>query len=215
MSGAREHVLGAIRSALGREAPDAPTRARLDARLASPAPNLLPRIGEEVLERFLRNARAQSMSVARVEATERVPEAVARYVAEHDLPRRAVVARALRGLPWTADLEVRDGPAREEDALSVTPSYAAVAETGSVVLLSGPESPTSLNFVPDDHVVVVEAARIVRYPEDVWQRLRHEFPGVPRTVNLISGPSRTADIEQVLQLGVHGPRRVHLVLVGG
>lgn len=215
MSGAREHVLGAIRAALGRAAPDPATRARLAARLASPAANLLPRSEEEVVALFLRHAREQSMSVARVAALERVPEAVVQYIGAQRLAPRAVVAPALRGLSWPAGLDVRYGPARQEDLLSVTPCLAAVAETGSVALVSGPESPTTLNFVPDDHVVVVEVARIVRFQEDVWQRLRRELPGLPRTVNLVSGPSRTADIEQVLQLGVHGPRRVHLVLVGG
>ena len=215
MSGAREHVLGAIRAALGREVPDPPTRARLDARLASPAANLLPRSDEDVVELFLRNARAQSMSVARVETREKVPAALLQYVGAQQLPPRAVVAPALRGLAWPTTLDVRYGPARQEDHLSVTPCFAAVAETGSVALVSGPDSPTTLNFVPDDHVVVVETARIVRHQEEVWQLLRREHPELPRTVNLISGPSRTADIEQVLQLGVHGPRRVHLVLVGG
>lgn len=215
MSDGREHVLAAIRSALGRGTPDASTRTRLDARLASPTANLLPRSPEDVVELFLRNARAQSMSVARVEALERVPEAVVQYVGAQRLPPRAVAAPVLRGLPWPASLEVRYGTAHKEDLLSVTPSFAAVAETGSVALVSGPESPTTLNFVPDDHVVVVDAARIVRYQEEVWARLRREFDALPRTVNLISGPSRTADIEQVLQLGVHGPRRVHLVLVDG
>lgn len=215
MSAAREHVLDAIRAALGRDAPDAETRARLEARLASPAANLLPRSEAEVVELFVRNAAAQAMSLARVAALDSVPEAVAVYIADHRLAPRAVVAPALRALPWPAQIEVRTGPAHQDDLLSVTPCFAAVAETGSVALVSGPESPTTLNFVPDDHIVVVETARIVRYQEEVWARLRRDFDSLPRTVNQISGPSRTADIEQVLQLGVHGPRRVHLLLVGG
>jgi L-lactate dehydrogenase complex protein LldG len=212
---AREHVLGAIRAALGREALDAEARTRLEARLASPAANLLPHSAEDVVALFVRNAAAQAMSLARLGSLDAVPEAVAAYIADHRLAARAVVAPALRALAWPAHLELRTGPAGQDDLLSVTPCFAAVAETGSVALISGPESPTTLNFVPDDHLVVVETARIVRYQEEVWARLRRDFDSLPRTVNLISGPSRTADIEQVLQLGVHGPRRVHLLLVGG
>jgi L-lactate dehydrogenase complex protein LldG len=95
----------------------------------------------------------------------------------------------------------------------VTPCFAAIAETGSVVLLSSAQTPTTLNFVPDDHIVVLGTAQIVWHIEDVWQRLRARGTSLPRAVNIVSGPSRTADIEQVVQLGVHGPRRVHLLVV--
>ena len=81
-----------------------------------------------------------------------------------------------------------------------------------MVLLSGPDSPTSLNFLPDYHVVLVRAPQLVRHIEDVWQRLR-ERGDVPRTVNFITGPSKTADVEQTLQLGAHGPRSLHVIYV--
>jgi L-lactate dehydrogenase complex protein LldG len=152
------------------------------------------------------------MTVTRIERVDRAPAAVAAYVAERRLPRRVVAAAAIRALPWPQELDVRVGPAGRDDLVSVTPCFAAVAETGSLALVSGPESPTTLNFVPDDHIVILEAKRIVRHQEEVWRWLRSELPVLPRTVNLISGPSRTADVEQVVQLGVHGPRRVHVLL---
>jgi L-lactate utilization protein LutC len=80
-------------------------------------------------------------------------------------------------------------------------------------MLSGPETPTTLNFTPDDMIAVLDRRDIVAHQEEVWQRIRRERKALPRTINLVSGPSRTADIEQVVQLGVHGPRRVHVVLV--
>jgi L-lactate utilization protein LutC len=99
------------------------------------------------------------------------------------------------------------------DLVTVTGAYAAVAETGSVVLLSSAESPTTLNFLPDDHLVVVRESQIVAHIEDVWTRMRKDKRAMPRTVNFISGPSKTADVEQTIQEGAHGPRRLHVILV--
>ena len=103
--------------------------------------------------------------------------------------------------------------ATRDDHVTVTRAFAGVAETGSLVLLSSPQSPTSLNFLPDVHVVVLARERIVRHLEDAWALLRSEVPAMPRTVNFITGPSRTADIEQTIQLGAHGPRGLHVILV--
>ena len=96
---------------------------------------------------------------------------------------------------------------------SVTPCFAAVAESGGIVTLSGPDTPSTLNFVPDNHIVIVHASQVVRHFEDVWARVARQGLAMPRTLNIISGPSRTADIEQTIQLGAHGPRRLHILLV--
>jgi L-lactate utilization protein LutC len=99
------------------------------------------------------------------------------------------------------------------DPTSVTPCFAAVAEAGGIVTLSGPDTPSTLNFVPDNHIVVVHASQVLRHLEDAWALLRARGAPMPRTVNIISGPSRTADIEQTIQLGAHGPRRLHILLL--
>ena len=104
--------------------------------------------------------------------------------------------------------------AQPTDQASVTSAFAGVAETGSLALISGPDSPTSLNYLPDNHIVVLQVGQIVGSYEEVWQRLREKMSeDWPRAVNWITGPSRTADIEQELLLGAHGPRRLHVVLV--
>ena len=81
------------------------------------------------------------------------------------------------------------------------------------MLLSGPEHPTTLNFLPEDHVVVLRESRIVPHLEDAWALLRKERATMPRTVNLICGPSKTGDVELVILEGAHGPRRLHVVVV--
>ena len=104
------------------------------------------------------------------------------------------------------------GRAEPGDTVSLTPCLAAVAETGTLMLVSGAETPTTLNFLPDTHVVVVRAGQVVVSYEEGWDLIRSRG-AMPRTVNLVTGPSRTGDIEQRIQLGAHGPRRLHVVLV--
>ncbi len=115
-------------------------------------------------------------------------------------------------------LEIRRGRVEDADPVGVTACFAGIAETGTLMLISGPESPTRNNFLPDTHIVVLRAAQVVASYEDGWTRLRAarhaagQSP-MPRTVNFITGPSRTGDIEQRIELGAHGPRRLHIVLI--
>ena len=120
-------------------------------------------------------------------------------------------------MPWAATaLEIARGPSEGDDLNAVSAAFAAVAETGTLALVSGPDNPTTLNFLPDNHFVVVFAADVVADVESVFARLKAAYGAgaLPRTVNFITGPSRSADIEQTLLLGAHGPRRLHVVVVG-
>ncbi|MGH7055097.1 MAG: LutC/YkgG family protein, partial [Stellaceae bacterium] len=119
-------------------------------------------------------------------------------------------------IPWESRplLHIRRGRAEASDPASLTPAFAAIAETGTLMLISGAETPTTLNFLPDTHIVILHERQIVAAYEDAWDRLRARAGArLPRTVNFITGPSRTADIEQHLELGAHGPRRLHIVMV--
>ncbi len=213
MAEGRERILGRVRQALGKGRgagaeggmPPLPQRPTAYAR---------PVVSGDLLERFAAQLTAAAGTLARVETEGGVPTAVAAYLDQQGLPKRLAVAPALRGLPWPADWAVRFGPSRGEDRVAVTPCFAAVAETGTLALLSGPDSPTTLNFLPDHHLVVVRASQVVAHLEDLWERLRQHSQDMPRTLNLITGPSRTADVEQTLQLGAHGPLALHLILAG-
>ena len=125
---------------------------------------------------------------------------------------------SLFDVPWrqTPMLEIRRGTPSESDQVSVTSAMAGIAETGTLMMLSGPDHPSTLNFTPDTHIVVLPASRVVGSYEDAWDVLRAKLAGgqLPRTVNHITGPSRSGDIEQTILLGAHGPRRLHIVLVG-
>lgn len=119
---------------------------------------------------------------------------------------------ALAGFDALADYAPHIGAARSDDRIGVSRAAAAVAETGTLVMVSEPTAPTGVNFLPEVHVVFLFASTIRAAYEEVWGELRRRNRW-PRTVNLITGPSRTGDIELTLQIGVHGPRKVHVVVI--
>ncbi|WP_022727912.1 LutC/YkgG family protein [Fodinicurvata sediminis] len=196
----------------------------VDHRLAEhprgPIPARAQLSAEERLALFIQQATAVDATVSRLQAVQEIPQAVASYLRERNLPATLRMApdRKLIDLPWTSQasgLEVQAGCVEATDAVSLVPAFAAVAETGTLILHSGAERPTGLNFLPDTHIVMLEARDITGTYEQVWDRLRAQNDGrLPRTVNMITGPSRTADIEQTIQLGAHGPRRLHILVVG-
>ena len=214
MSAARERILGAVRRSLRRAGPlPESVRAGLERRLAEPMPNLKPALAEDPVSLFVRKANAVHTRTSMVPTRAGVSEAVVRHIEDNGLGDAIVVAPGLEGMQWSNRLVVEARAARGSDQLSVTGAFAGIAETGSVMLLSGPESPTTLNFLPEDHIVVLRESRIVSHPEDAWALLREERAAMPRTVNLICGPSKTGDVELEILEGAHGPRRFHVIVV--
>ncbi|WP_170146015.1 LutC/YkgG family protein [Rhodoplanes elegans] len=228
MSG-RDHVLGGIRRALGVTGEEPSRRKIVADRLADHPRGVIPARGQLLpaarLALFQKRVDLAAGTVVRVVRAEAVPAAVADYLGANDLPRaiRHGADARLAALPWAAvpDLAVAVGASAGDDLVGVSHAHAAVAETGTLVLLSGPDNPTTLNFLPDHHLVVVDAATVAGDLETVLAGLRETrggaggWPGgLPRSVHLVTGPSRTADIEQTLILGAHGPRRLHVILVG-
>ena len=213
---AREAILANVRASLRRTGPlVGSVRASLDARLAKPSPNLQPQADGDLADRFTERLGAVSGIVVRVDSLAAVPPVVSAHLDKYGLPPELVMAPAplLEEIPWPNTLGIRRGRSDGKDLVSVTGAFAGVAETGTLVLASGPEAPTTLNFLPDDHIVILRRSRLVRYLEEAWALLREELGGMPRTVNCITGPSKTADVEQVIQEGAHGPRRLLVVLV--
>ena len=92
-------------------------------------------------------------------------------------------------------------------------AFVGIAETGTLMLPSAPVRPTTLNLLADTAIVVLRTSALVGAYEEAWDKLRAEIGGMPRNVMLVTGPSRSADIEQTLELGAHGPRNLHVVLI--
>lgn len=220
MTDARSQILGSIRRSLRRGPLEGEARAAADRHLAEHPRNPIPRRTavdpDALVDLFVEQATGVAATVVRVGSLDQVPDAVADYLAGHNLPAAVKVAPdpALDAVPWDRrpTVQVTRGRAEDADLTSVTGAVAGIAETGTLMLASGAGSPTTLNFLPDNHIVVLRRDQIVGPYEDAWDRLRGQG-AMPRTVNLVTGPSRTGDIEQKIQLGAHGPRRLHIVLV--
>lgn len=222
----REAILAGIRRGLRRGELPADQRAMLEGRLAQhprhliPARSLLPRAQQVAL--FIANVEKEFGTVSRVPSVTDVPKAVADYLAAQNLePAFALAPTLADTIPW-GDRPMLKWQARAAvptDVVGVTAAFAGIAETGTLMLPSGAATPTTLNIVPETCVVVLHARRIVGPYEAAWDRLRAERTDdatgrfMPRNVMLITGPSRSADIEQTLELGAHGPRRLHVVIV--
>jgi L-lactate dehydrogenase complex protein LldG len=216
VSGARERILAAIGASLGpaeaaTAAREAAMRAYIDGRAAGPR----PKVEGPLCARFRERALRLASTVDTVDTLGAVTDAVARYLEQHALPKRAVVSPELATLDWhAAGIDVAARTAVDADLVGITGSFCAIAETGTLVLCSGDDTPGSVSLLPETHIAVLPSSRIVRGMEDAWALLGAELGSLPRSVNFVSGPSRTADIEQTLVLGAHGPYRVHVVVVG-
>jgi len=221
---AREQILGSIRRSLGVTGTEAPRRKEVADRISGHPRGVIPArgqvSGQERIALFVRMVEAAAGSVARLDDRAGVPAAVAEFLRQNNLPmavRRGADPR-LAGLPWerAGTLEVSTAPWDASALSSVSHALSGVAETGTLALVSGPDNPTRLNFLPDNHIVVIDAKDIVGDYESIWPRLREKFGDrmMPRVVNFITGPSRSADIEQTLIMGAHGPRRLHVIVVG-
>jgi L-lactate dehydrogenase complex protein LldG len=218
----KDVILNAIRRGLRRGALPEDQAAMLRGRLEQhprqliPARSRLPHAAQ--VELFVSNLEKEFGSVARVGDLTEVPGAVADYLAAQNLAGQVVMAPhpELRDIDWTTRpmLEIRERRAEGSDIVSVQHGFAAIAETGTLMLPSAAERPTTLNVLTDTEIVVLRESRVVGAYEEAWDLLRAEIGTMPRNVMLVTGPSRSADIEQALELGAHGPRRLHVVLVG-
>jgi L-lactate dehydrogenase complex protein LldG len=221
---AREAILANIRRSLKVTGGEAPRRMAVADRLAAAPAGVVPQRGQgDAAKRaatFKEEAERAAASVAEVESAADVPAEIARFLRDNNLPAllRLGDDPLLAAMPWSATaLEVLHGASDGHDLNAVSVALAAVAESGTLALASGADNPTTLNFLPDNHLVVAPASAIVADYESVWGKLRECYGKgeMPRTLNLITGPSRSADIEQTLLLGAHGPRRLHIVIVKG
>jgi L-lactate dehydrogenase complex protein LldG len=219
---ARSRILSRIRRSASK-GDEAGRAAAVEKRLKDPRRNIVPDRGQgdeaHRIAVFQRIMEGVGGTVEILDDLNDVPTSVARYLRDTNRP-----ARVRRGsdellgkLPWhrAQTLEVEEGRAQDADTASFTHAFAGVAESGTIVQLSGGANPTTLNFLPEAHIVLLEAKDLHGSYEEVWTRLREVYGQgqMPRTVNMISGPSRTADIEQTIVRPAHGPKDMHVIIV--
>lgn len=210
----RDAVLTRIRQRLGRPSASVIDRATVEARIASHTRGPLPIFSTELAARFREKATSLASTVDGPVPPTAVPATITRYLTEQKLSRRAVCWPGLENMDWiAAGIDVEARPAREDDLIGITGVFCGIAETGTLMLLSGPQTPPTVSLLPETHIALLPMTRLVAHMEDGWDLLRAEPGNIPRAINFVSGPSRTADIEQTVTLGAHGPYRVHIVLV--
>jgi L-lactate dehydrogenase complex protein LldG len=222
MTSARDDILATVRRSLGVSGRETTRRDIVADRLRRAPKGVIPARGQlagaELTALFQTQAEAAFATVAEVDASLDVPAAVAEFLRGHNLPASLRIGDdlRLRAMPWgDTALQIQQGPSDGSDLNAVSHAFGGVAETGTLIMASGPENPSTLNFLPDNHIVILSAKDITGDYETMWDRLRATYGRgqMPRTVNMITGPSRSADIEQTLLLGAHGPRRLHIVIV--
>lgn len=220
----REQILGAIRSALNVRGDEAGRRGRVRARLEQPEAGPIPERARgdanALIERFIAMLEKQNAEVKELGAPDDLPAAVALELLRRNLPQRVRTGAddmfeqmARNG---TSALERLTGPARPDDCASLSRALAGAAETGTLFLASGADNPSTLNFLPELHMIAIRREDVVGSYEKAWSRLRAQYGRrrLPRTVNMISAPSRTADIEQTLIKGAHGPKELIVFIIG-
>lgn len=219
----RAAVFASIRRSLGVTGDEATRRFEVEMRLKQAPPGVVPKRGQgDVSARvasFTAEAERAQASIAEVAGSADAPAEIARFLRENNCAATLRMGDdpRLAAMPWSeTSLEILRGPSDGADANAVSAALAGIAETGTLALVSGPDNPTTLNFLADNHIVVLPREAIEADYESVFAKLRTAYGkgGAPRTLNFITGPSRSADIEQTLLLGAHGPRRLHIVIVG-
>ncbi|MBU2534315.1 MAG: lactate utilization protein [Alphaproteobacteria bacterium] len=214
----RDAILGAIRASLGHEPADAANVAReAEALIAAPA-RFQPKFDNETnRSRFMARATSERLTatVDEVGALSDAPGAVRNYLVRANLPLSIArpPAALLRDLDW-GDVSGHETLSPDEP-VAVNIADWAIAETGTLVFTSRPDSPTLFNYLPLHHVILLDGGKILRYPEDYWAKVRQSGAAHPRSTNFITGTSGTADIEGQNIRGAHGPRFMHIVIFGG
>ena len=223
MTSARDDIFSNIRRSLGVTGREAPRVSAVNQRISLAPVGVIPARGQldpqARVKMFCEQAQGVQATTTEVAAAA-VPAEIARYLRDNNLPatlRMGADAR-LTAMNWSATtLAVTHGASEGDDLNAVSHAFGGVAETGTLVLTASADNPTTLNFLPDNHIVVIAAEDIAGDYETVLARLRETYGKgqMPRTTNFVSGPSRTADIAGTLVTGAHGPRRLCVIVVGG
>jgi L-lactate dehydrogenase complex protein LldG len=219
---ARDAILARVRAALAHQGKQPQPAAARDARVARRAHGPRPAMPDDLVSRFLERATDMASTVERLPSRAAIPASIARYLDALELPAAIAAQKSHRGVCWPefadldwrgAGLEIESRPTTGDDRLGITGCLCAIAETGTIVVTSSAATPTATTLLADTHIVVVREGDVVAGMEEAFERVRARHDVMPRAINMISGPSRTGDIEQTIVLGAHGPYRVHVLLV--
>lgn len=212
---AKSQIFDSIRQALQQfsDADRAAAKHRYDEITASLTPR--PVVDGALIDQFCHKHTAVQGTFAIVATHAAIPNAVQDFLDEHDLAAEMVMGRTklLSEIDWPENWHIERRTANKADVVAVTDAICAIAETGSIVIANSPEVSSTHLYLPENHVVIMDTGQLVRHLEDAMQLVSHQVEGHSRGVHLVTGPSKTADVEQTIQYGAHGPRRLHAIFV--
>lgn len=213
---ARENILARIRGQTGKagatnEGELAAVRSHISNHQRGPLPTFAM---HDPVRHFVEECARLTTTITEVAGLADVPLEVARYIASASLRPRCVGWPGFASLDWQATgIQYDNRPANGDDMIGITGCFCAIGETGTLLLLGAPNTPKSTALLPETHICIVKKSRMVPTMEDAFQLMRNEIGEPPRATFFVSGPSRTADIEQTIVIGAHGPYRVHVILI--
>lgn len=195
----REEILAAIRSRRLVQAP-------------KPGTYRAPKTKGDLTESFVEKLSAQYADVRVLDSMSDVPDAIADILRGRNMAAQVHVSPEgeLASLALS-NVEVKREPPGQFDAAVAFASF-AIAETGTLAYAAGKGNPASWHFRPLLEIAIVHAGAVVAELEDVLASL-NKTGGLPPTLNLVSGPSRTGDIEQTMELGAHGPKELAVLVL--
>jgi len=203
----RQKILANIRQSLGEPLAD---KQSIEQAYQSLKPHALRDSADNLLDEFQKQLEALGGQVTRVNQLQQAVGVVLDVLKGHQSNTLLMSDLALcQQLKWPEQIKTSCRKAEDSDKVSLSEAYAGIAETGSIVMHSSPQTPTTHNFLVDDHIVLLSASRIFAHLEALWEEF--EKKNMSRTVNVLTGPSRTGDVEQTIQIGAHGPLRFHVI----
>jgi len=226
-TGSREEILHRIRKGLGRgeSAGHADSEAPLSQNTEPSSNASEKRSKDELAAVFAESLAGVNTSVYRASGRDGVLEFIKSFVSERRLESFSMwETEFLKSLGVKESLESMGlslAPAENKaeiahSGIGITEADYAMADTGSLVLLSDPERPRGVSLIPPIHWAIVRKENIlsnIRGLFDILDNI-YEYPeSIPACTTFITGPSRTADIELNLTLGVHGPKELHVLIV--
>ncbi len=179
---------------------------------------------EELVSQFVTKISSSKANVFNIDSMNDLPSAIRSWLDDNQYSNTIYCGEksSLKAFDWRSkDINLSTEKFTDDGQVSISTASCAIADTGSLVLLSGLENPTSNNFLAEHHLVILDKNTIVYRSEDAWafllnkelldRELMNKKPPnshqpLPRAVNFISGPSSSADVGLTLEYGAHGPR---------
>ena len=213
---AKDQLLNSLRQRLNVNLGDQTRVQTVNARISEHKPNTVPARGrkphKELVDDFEQRITRSQASVVRVASMAGVVAEVAQYLGHGEICVNADVLELSLDFDSAPQISLVPWIEKTSMKVCVTTCVGAVAESGSLVIASSARNAITQNFLAEKHIVLLKAEDIVGVYEQIWQKVRRDE--MPRDITFVSGPSCTGDIEMIMEYGAHGPKQLHVIIIG-